>query len=110
MPAFFSAREATALTNKATINFAMYANLPLPTLVSAALWLVAPTVASMLPDGVISLPLQRIKNQSAYGLELEVGNPPQRVVSLVDTGSPTYSFESIRKTSQSSVASIAITG
>lgn len=68
-----------------------------PALLLAALCLM-PSSAMALPEGVISLPLQRIKNQSAYGLELEVGTPPQRVVSLVDTGSPTYSFESIRET------------
>ncbi|UKZ82782.1 hypothetical protein TrVFT333_010580 [Trichoderma virens FT-333] len=64
--------------------------LPLASLSFASL------AAAALPEGVIEIPLQRIKNQSAYGAEFQVGNPPQRVIISADTGSPTYAFESPR--------------
>lgn len=54
----------------------------------------ASLAAAALPQGVIELPLQRIKNQSAYGAEFLVGNPPQKAIISADTGSPTYAFES----------------
>lgn len=54
----------------------------------------ASLAAAALPEGVIELPLQRIKNQSAYGAEFLVGTPPQKAIILADTGSPTYAFES----------------
>lgn len=56
----------------------------------------ASLAAAALPEGVIEIPLQRIKNQSAYGAEFQVGNPPQRVIISADSGSPTYAFESPR--------------
>lgn len=56
----------------------------------------ASLVAAHLPEGVIEIPLQRIKNQSAYGAEFLVGNPPQKAIISADTGSPTYAFESPR--------------
>ncbi|KAL7929336.1 aspartic endopeptidase [Trichoderma chlorosporum] len=56
----------------------------------------ASLAAAALPEGVIEIPLQRIKNQSAYGAEFQVGNPPQKVIISADTGSPTYAFESPR--------------
>ncbi|TFB01690.1 hypothetical protein CCMA1212_006298 [Trichoderma ghanense] len=52
--------------------------------------------SSNLPDGVIRVPLQRIMNQSFYGMEFEVGNPPQRSWLKIDTGSPTIGFVSPR--------------
>lgn len=54
----------------------------------------ASLAAAALPEGVIELPLQRIKNQSAYGAEFLVGTPPQKAIINADTGSPTYAFES----------------
>lgn len=54
----------------------------------------ASLAAAALPKGVIELPLQRIKNQSAYGAEFLVGTPPQKAIISADTGSPTYAFES----------------
>jgi hypothetical protein len=54
----------------------------------------ASLAAAALPEGVIELPLQRIKNQSAYGAEFLVGTPPQKAIISADTGSPTYAFES----------------
>jgi hypothetical protein len=68
----------------------------------------APGAVVALPDGVISLPLQRIKNQTAYGVELFIGTPPQRVVTSVDTGSPTYAVESRRKLNPSRLVQIMI--
>ncbi|KAL5086178.1 hypothetical protein Trisim1_009510 [Trichoderma cf. simile WF8] len=56
----------------------------------------ASLAAASLPEGVIEIPLQRIKNQSAYGAEFLVGNPPQKAIISADTGSPTYAFESPR--------------
>ncbi|KAF3057740.1 Candidapepsin [Trichoderma lentiforme] len=56
----------------------------------------ASLAAASLPEGVIEIPLQRIKNQSAYGAEFLVGNPPQKAIIQADTGSPTYAFESPR--------------
>ncbi|KAL7811153.1 acid protease [Trichoderma gracile] len=53
-------------------------------------------VSSSLPDGVIHVPLSRIMNQSFYGMEFEVGNPPQRSWLKIDTGSPTIGFISPR--------------
>ncbi|RFU78345.1 hypothetical protein TARUN_3867 [Trichoderma arundinaceum] len=58
----------------------------------------ASLAAAALPEGVIEIPLQRIKNQTAYGAEFQVGNPPQRAIISADTGSPTYAFESPRHT------------
>ena len=63
----------------------------------------ASLAAAALPEGVIEVPLQRIKNQTAYGVEFQVGNPPQKAVISADTGSPTYSFESPRKCPSHSV-------
>ncbi|KAJ3493129.1 hypothetical protein NLG97_g4936 [Lecanicillium saksenae] len=40
------------------------------------------------PPGVLSLDVKRVVNQSAYGVELEVGTPPQKMRVNVDTGSP----------------------
>ncbi|KAK5991554.1 Candidapepsin-like protein [Cladobotryum mycophilum] len=58
-------------------------------------WFLIPSLAAAaLPVGVIEIPLQRIKNQSAYGVEIMLGNPPQKVITSADTGSPTYGFES----------------
>lgn len=51
-------------------------------------------VEKALPKGVFSLPLHPIRNGKAYGLDLEVGTPSQKVTCLLDTGSNTYSFES----------------
>jgi hypothetical protein len=51
---------------------------------------------STLPDGVIRIPLPRIMNQTYYGMEFEVGNPPQRSFLKIDTGSPTIGFNSPR--------------
>ncbi|KAH0491992.1 hypothetical protein TgHK011_003392 [Trichoderma gracile] len=59
---------------------------------------VASLAAAALPEGVVEVPLQRIKNQTAYGAEFQVGNPPQKAVISADTGSPTYAFESPRNT------------
>ncbi|PTB62167.1 acid protease, partial [Trichoderma citrinoviride] len=53
-------------------------------------------ISSNLPDGVIRVPLPRIMNQSFYGMEFEVGNPPQRSWLKIDTGSPTIGFISPR--------------
>jgi hypothetical protein len=69
----------------------------LPISVAFQLIAIIQTVSSKtqaLPHGIISVPLQRIKDQGAYGVELHVGNPPQSVVVLADTGSPTYAVES----------------
>ena len=55
------------------------------------------TVKAGLPKGVYSIPLIRWRNQSAYGIEWELGNPPQKVISLADTGSDMMSFESMCK-------------
>jgi hypothetical protein len=57
---------------------------------------IASLAAAALPEGVVEVPLQRIKNQTAYGVEFQVGNPPQKAVISADTGSPTYAFESPR--------------
>jgi hypothetical protein len=54
------------------------------------------TVAASLPPGVIKIPTTRILNESAYGIEFEVGSPPQSNVLKVDTGSPTIGFENHR--------------
>lgn len=77
------------------------ARMQMPSSQAVAAWLVclsaAPALAlnqPALPQGVLEIPLQRIKNQSAYGIEFHIGNPPQKVVTSVDTGSPTYGFES----------------
>jgi hypothetical protein len=56
----------------------------------------ASLAAATLPEGIIEIPLQRIKNQSAYGAEFQVGTPPQKAIISADTGSPTYAFESPR--------------
>ncbi|KAL6861977.1 acid protease [Trichoderma novae-zelandiae] len=53
-------------------------------------------INSNLPDGVINVPLTRIMNQSTYGMEFEVGSPPQRSFLQIDTGSPTIGFISPR--------------
>lgn len=47
-------------------------------------------------DGVFAIPLKRIRDRSVYGIDLMVGNLPQNITVLVDTGSPTYSVESPR--------------
>jgi hypothetical protein len=51
---------------------------------------------SPLPPGVIKIPMTRILNQSAYGIEFEVGTPPQKNILKVDSGSPTIGFENPR--------------
>lgn len=61
------------------------------------IWLLALAssgAATKVTEGVYSVPLKRIRNQAAYGIDLMAGNPPQSVTVLVDTGSNTYSFES----------------
>ncbi|KAJ6779737.1 hypothetical protein PWT90_02080 [Aphanocladium album] len=47
-----------------------------------------------LPVGVYEMPLRRINGNDAYGMDIGVGTPPQKVTLLVDTGSNTYSVES----------------
>lgn len=44
-------------------------------------------------DGIFVLPLARIKNHAAYGIELLVGTPPQTQTLFIDTGSATTGME-----------------
>lgn len=53
------------------------------------------------PNGVASVPLYRIMNQTAYGMEVDIGNPPQTTLLLVDTGSNQLSCEGAGKAIQS---------
>ncbi len=53
-----------------------------------------PQAVPKMSEGVYAVPLKRIRNQAAYGIDLRVDNPPQPVTVLADTGSNTYSFES----------------
>lgn len=55
-----------------------------------------PAIATELPAGVITVPLIRDFNQTAYYAELQVGTPPQKEYLKIDTGSPRYSFLSSR--------------
>ncbi|KAL7942045.1 aspartic peptidase domain-containing protein [Trichoderma barbatum] len=64
--------------------------------ISASLLLAGHAAINGLPDGVSKIPLTRIMNQSFYGMEFEVGNPPQRSFLKIDTGSPTIGFLSPR--------------
>ncbi|RFU74999.1 hypothetical protein TARUN_7230 [Trichoderma arundinaceum] len=64
--------------------------------VSASLLLAGHAAINTLPDGVIRIPLPRIMNQTLYGMEFEVGNPPQRSFLKIDTGSNTIGFNSPR--------------
>ncbi|KAB5511704.1 aspartic peptidase domain-containing protein [Coniochaeta sp. 2T2.1] len=52
--------------------------------------------STMLPHGVVSIPMNRIVNYTAYGIDFMVGTPGQRNVLKVDTGSPTIGFENPR--------------
>ena len=68
---------------------------------SATLLLGAGILAAGLPQascqqlkGVYEIPLRRINDDDAYGMDVELGTPPQKVTLLVDTGSNTYSVES----------------
>lgn len=58
---------------------------------------VLPLASAANPDGVFVMPLTRIKNQSAYGMEIEVGTPAQKMTVFVDTGSVTTGLEDPRK-------------
>lgn len=49
-----------------------------------------------LPEGVISVPLPRIEEQTAYGVEFQVGTPPQKNILKFDTGSPTIGLQYVR--------------
>jgi hypothetical protein len=49
-----------------------------------------------LPRGVIPVPLTRIINQTGYGMQFQVGNPPQKATLEIDTGSDTIGFISPR--------------
>lgn len=53
-----------------------------------------PQAPAKLPKGVYELPLRRINDNDAYGIDVNVGTPPQKVTLLIDTGSNTYSVES----------------
>ncbi|OAA67783.1 Peptidase aspartic [Akanthomyces lecanii RCEF 1005] len=68
---------------------------------SATLLLGAGILAAGLPQasgqqlkGVYEIPLRRINDDDAYGMDVELGTPPQKVTLLVDTGSNPYSIES----------------
>ncbi|OAA71668.1 Peptidase aspartic [Akanthomyces lecanii RCEF 1005] len=50
-------------------------------------------LANAVMDGVFVLPLTRIKGHSAYGIQVDVGTPPQRNVMFIDTGSATTGVE-----------------
>lgn len=50
-------------------------------------------LANAAPNGVFVLPLTRIKGHSAYGIQVDVGTPPQRNVMFIDTGSATTGVE-----------------
>lgn len=58
---------------------------------------VSATTGAGLPKGVYSIPFIRWRNQSAYGIKWELGNPPKSVISLADTGSNMMSYESVCK-------------
>lgn len=64
--------------------------------ISASLLLAGHAAINSLPDGVIRVPLPRIMNLTYYGMEFEVGNPPQPSFLKIDTGSPTIGFISPR--------------
>ncbi|QYS99573.1 Aspartic endopeptidase [Trichoderma simmonsii] len=64
--------------------------------ISAALLLAGQAAVNNLPDNVFNVPLTRIMNLEYYGMEFEVGNPPQRSFLKIDTGSPTIGFISPR--------------
>ncbi|KAI9831939.1 MAG: hypothetical protein M1819_004661 [Sarea resinae] len=56
-------------------------------------WVAAASEAQPIPDGVLVVPIIRIENQSSYGMEIGVGNPPQVNILKLDTGSSTISFQ-----------------
>ena len=64
----------------------------LPTMLFTLAAFIGAAAAAGLPDGVISIPLKRIINQTFYGMEFAVGNPPQISTLKVDTGSVTIGF------------------
>ncbi|KAK5107882.1 hypothetical protein LTR62_000592 [Meristemomyces frigidus] len=53
----------------------------------------APTNSTSVPAGAIAVPIIRGLHQLAYYAKFHVGTPPQPEYLLVDTGSPTFSFE-----------------
>lgn len=76
--------------------FVYFASMPSFKAISASLLLAGHAATKDLPEGVIRVPLPRIMNQTYYGMEFEVGNPPQRSFLKIDTGSPTIGFNSPR--------------
>jgi candidapepsin len=53
----------------------------------------APVSSNQDLAGVITLPMKRGVDLRSYYAEFEVGTPPQKEYLLIDTGSPTFSFE-----------------
>lgn len=64
--------------------------------ISASLLLAGQAAVNNLPENVFNVPLTRIMNLEYYGMEFEVGNPPQQSFLKIDTGSPTIGFISPR--------------
>ena len=73
--------------------------------VVAAMWLFASFAAASrcgydeltFPPGVIFMPIRRIKDETAYSVQFQVGTPPQNVSAVIDLTTTAFTFESAGK-------------